>query len=283
MKKIGTIINHSKANLSFFLMKKPLPYTIWGKSRRLIKKAKVEFNKLLYKTHQFKLNNKNVVVYEFNSSAQKKAVVVHGWMSESLHMMMHIKFLCEQGYKVYAIDLPAHGKSKGQIVTWKDAINTILRTQQIFGPFDLALGHSFGGGMIMNATGVSYLSDEFSDVFKAKKYILLASALSINVPIRIFSKLGRLNNKEKEMFKDLIVQDARINFEEMNALNIQTKYPQDASFLLIHGKKDFVVKIEESKNFNQLGNNVKLIEKDDMNHIDILYNDEILKDIAEFI
>lgn len=283
MNQFKELLSIGKANLSFFLMKKPLPYVILGESRKLIIKAKNEFNNLLYKTHQFKYKKNQVLVYEFNPKGNKKAFVVHGWMSESIHMMMHIKFLCEQGYQVFAIDLPSHGKSKGQIISWKDAIKTILKSQEIFGPFDLALGHSFGGGMIINATGVSYFSEEFKGVFKAKKYVLLSSALSIDVPIRIFSRLGKLKDNEKQIFKEIIIEDAKIDFDEMNGLNIQSKYPQDAQFLLIHGTKDFVVKIEESRHFDQLGENVSLIEKEGLGHVDMLYDEAILDDLKPFV
>ncbi len=272
-----------KAKMSYFLLKKPLPYIVLGKSRSLLNLARKEMQKLLHKNHSLKIKKNQFCLHEFNPSGTKKALVVHGWMSESTHMMMHIKFLVEQGYQVFAIDFPAHGKSKGSFLTWRDAIHCLLHTQDVFGAFDVIVGHSYGGGMVVNASGVAELFDEFEKRLIAKKYILLSSSLDISVPIRLFSKLARLNEKEKALFKEMIIEDADIEIEKMSGKYLLSNHPIDAEFLVIHGDKDYVVKPEVSRNFSQLGEHVTLIEKKDLGHMDMLFDESLLEDIKDFL
>jgi pimeloyl-ACP methyl ester carboxylesterase len=189
--------------------------------------------------------------------------------------------LVDLGYKVYAIDFPGHGQSKGFKCSWKDAVEAILITQRLKGKFDIVLGHSFGGGMLVNASALSHLTTEFEDFLDAKKYVLLASALSANVPIRIFSQLTGLGKSGKVPLQEKIVIDANIDFDKMSARFLQTNYPTDSKFLLIHGTKDKIVKIHESRDFAKMGEKVKLIELDNIGHLNIIYSDKIIDIINE--
>jgi pimeloyl-ACP methyl ester carboxylesterase len=278
------LLNKLKVNTSLFFMKKPLPYPLIGKEGKKAKEAIKAFKSLNYLERIHVLNGKTYKVFTFNADKEKKALVIHGWMSASAFMVMQITNFIDQGYKVIAVDFPGHGEAKRNFfLTWRDAVNVILDTQKHYGPFDVALGHSFGGGMLINATGLQNISSEFTSQLKCPKFILLASALSINVPVRLFSKTTRLNNEEITMFREKISKDASLRFEYMSGKYLETNYPTDSRFLLIHGDKDGVVKIEESIEFSTIGNRAQLIAKRGMGHLEIIHSEEVIQDINDFI
>jgi hypothetical protein len=111
----------------------------------------------------------------------------------------------------------------------------------------------------------------------------LASALSVNVPIRIFSRLTGLKKNSQSHLRDKITVDANIDFEKMSARYLQTNFPTDSKFLLIHGIKDKVVRIDESRDFAKMGEKVDLIQLSDIGHLNIIYSDKIIDLINEKI
>jgi len=280
---LKNLVTAAKARLCFLLMQKPIPYLKFGKFEAQMQQAQLMFNQIVYQRHHLQFDKQRCVVYEFNPNGYRKALVVHGWMSRSAHMVMHIQLLIEQGYHVYAIDLPAHGESKGQLLSWRNAVKALLQAQVTFGPFAVALGHSFGGGMLVNATAISHLMDDIDGVFHADKMVLLASALSIQVPITMFSKLARLNEVQTRRFSELIAQDAQLELAQMSGLSLQTHYPSQTDFLLIHGVQDGVVSIEESRAFAMLGPQVKLVEIEQLNHVGVLYQQQVFDQITRFL
>lgn len=264
-------------------MKKPLPILLVGQTRQRFKSFKKDFDQLKKYSKGHKHERKNFTVHIFGEAGRPKALVAHGWMSSTVFMMNHIKHLVNEGYEVYSVDFPSHGFSKGFIFTWRDAIHILLKTQDLYGPMDIALGHSFGGGMIVNAIHLKNVSKEFTSQLKVNKAILLASALSANVPLKLFSKIVRLNQREQDLLKEKMVSDAEIEYEQMSALYLESTYPTKTKYLAIHGDQDKVVCPEESQNFAELSDRVHYIEKAGMNHVDVLYDQPILSNISDFI
>ncbi len=82
-------------------------------------------------------------------------VLIHGAGGNHLHWPIQVRRL--SGYRVYALDLPGHGKSKGhglhrvsdyteQVLAWMDEVNL---------PKAALAGHSMGGAIALNL-GIQY-------------------------------------------------------------------------------------------------------------------------------
>ncbi len=94
-----------------------------------------------------------VAVHWFAARAQLKgrALVLHGWRSRTDYMARLIRSLTEAGWAVASIDLPGHGQSSGRKLNVKLGVEAVAIINESFGPFDLAVGHSFGGVVAVNA------------------------------------------------------------------------------------------------------------------------------------
>ena len=62
-----------------------------------------------------------------------------------------IKDLTEHGWEVVGLDLPGHGGSSGRRLNLKLGVEAAQAASDWLGPFDLIIGHSFGGAVGVNA------------------------------------------------------------------------------------------------------------------------------------
>jgi pimeloyl-ACP methyl ester carboxylesterase len=81
----------------------------------------------------------------------RKALLVHGWNSRSLHLLALAKSLNEQGIDAVLVDLPGHGASTGRHLHLGKGIEAVDAAWRHYGPFDTFIGHSFGGAVALNA------------------------------------------------------------------------------------------------------------------------------------
>jgi pimeloyl-ACP methyl ester carboxylesterase len=94
--------------------------------------------------------NKKINIYEYGKS-EKKALLVHGWSGRGTQLCKIADTLLKSGYSTISFDAPAHGKSPGNSTIMVDFIASIIEIDKLYGPFDIAIGHSLGGMSVLNA------------------------------------------------------------------------------------------------------------------------------------
>ena len=116
------------------------------------------------------------------SKNQAAIILCHGWASNRAQLAPELLLLARHGYGVLAFDLPGHGASDGELVTWGDferlaltaAIDFVTAQSGVDPQRIGALGFSMGGstvvevaardprlhGIVISGT-YSALSDEF--------------------------------------------------------------------------------------------------------------------------
>ncbi|MGY8910751.1 MAG: alpha/beta fold hydrolase [Flavobacteriales bacterium] len=82
--------------------------------------------------------------------SDKKVLLTHGWAGRRTQLFMIANLLLEKGFMVIAFDAPSHGKSTGKTTNLLEYIASIKAINKEFGPFEAAVGHSFGAMAIMN-------------------------------------------------------------------------------------------------------------------------------------
>lgn len=274
-----------KSKLAFLAFQTPLPLPIafTKKQRRELKEAKKKFLELRYKKHKLRATRK-FVVHQFNpATTNKKILVLHGWMSQSLYMIKIIEKLIEYDYEVIAIDFPCHGDSPGLSLTWYDTVESILMAQEKFGPFKFAVGHSYGGSMILNTMGIAYVHPDIDQYLKIEKAVLIASPTRVQSVINLFSKFMFLSQREVNSFKKLIEQQAKVSIDVVDGAHLQGLGPNKTSFLCLHDPKDKVVPYSDSLYLKEQNANTLIKEKTKIGHMKIIFDDDTIKDMIEFL
>lgn len=105
--------------------------------------------------HPLKIASGCIVAHQFRAKPdvphKGKALVVHGWRSRTDFMARMIQNLAAEGWDVTGVDLPGHGRSKGRSLNVKMGVEAVQAANTWLGPFDMAIGHSFGGVVAVNA------------------------------------------------------------------------------------------------------------------------------------
>jgi hypothetical protein len=271
-------------DLTWGLLNTPFKIPMTPHQRYLTLKAKAAFRSL--KTGEKLIHGpRDYRCYFFSPKKPVKRVfVLHGWISRAEHMMNIIRDLYHQNIEVVAIDLPAHGKSPGLQLGWKDTVKIILDVQERYGKFDFAVGHSYGGAMLLTSLGISNLGfDEFEKDLILPKLILLGSPTKVDTPVRLLSKITRLNEGQKHKIYQRIISHDQVAPEHLDGVYLQKNYPTKTEFLCIHSINDKVIPHSDAIHLKQLGDRVQLITKEKLGHLKILNNQSVLDDIRQFI
>lgn len=85
-----------------------------------------------------------VMAYAWGEPHRPAALLAHGWGLQAGRMMAFVQPLRELGYRVIALDMPAHGESEGEQSTLVDACAALTQAIHKFGDVRLVIGHSFG-------------------------------------------------------------------------------------------------------------------------------------------
>lgn len=256
----------------------PLPYLMPKKYKSKIKLAKVRLLSIRQEKITQVLPKPHVIhIFKPEGISKGKILVTHGWMSQSVYMMGIIDALFRAGYTVYAIDFPAHGESKGLSVKWFESVQAIHETQKKFGPFDAAIGHSYGGSMLLCAF---CLSDAYH-VKPFKNIALLAAPTTITLPIKTVARRLKLNRGAYRLFRQWMRSEHNIDVKRLKPY--YKAKAGDTKFLVIHGENDSIVPPKQAIQFCKSNPNARLCLEPNMGHINIIFSDKTYQDILSFI
>lgn len=85
-----------------------------------------------------------VTAHVWGETHAPTALLAHGWGLQAGRMMSFVQPLRELGYRVAALDMPAHGSSEGEQSTLMDACLTLTDAIHALGHVRVVIGHSFG-------------------------------------------------------------------------------------------------------------------------------------------
>lgn len=226
-----------------------------------------------YVLHCFKPNN---------VSNGKKVLVTHGWLSRAAYMVRFIRALQLQGFEVYAIDFPAHGEAKGAQLPWTDAIRILRDVLNEHGPFYGAVGHSFGGSMMLSTINLSQQLPELSLDHTPDRLILISSPTRMRTPMFRLAKTLKLTPSGYRHFRQLLIEQADIDPRRLRLRNF-LEQQHDIPILCIHGAQDDTIPPQESKLFCQKYPYGELAILPDADHINVLIDERVEQLVCEFM
>ena len=78
-----------------------------------------------------------------------RVLLVHGWESHSGRWIPMAEKLLAAGAQVTAFDGPAQGRSSGRRTPFNEYVTAAIAFEAAYGPFDAYVGHSLGGGVVV--------------------------------------------------------------------------------------------------------------------------------------
>jgi len=215
--------------------------------------------------------NKEVRVLSYGYS-KKKVLLVHGWGGRSTQLFMFADALLEKGYMIISFDGPAHGASSGKTTNLKEFMETILTIHNTFGPFEAAVGHSFGALALLNIVAQKPVFKKLVTVGCGDKISGILYNFTGNLGLKpVISKKMNIHLEKKW---NLVLKDFD-GHEVAKKIKIPT--------LVVHDTLDGDVAVSCAENIRQNLRRGSLLVTHGLGHTKILRNQGISRKIITFI
>lgn len=253
--------------------------------------AQKYFIKLFLTPFRYKLPEKEIefqktaTLFELQSSTGKiqgyswgtegpPVLLLHGWAGRAMQFRKLIPELTKAGFKVYAIDGPAHGKSDGKqtnILEFDAALKTFH--QSIGQPFYI-IAHSFGGVAslyaIMNGLPVT-------------KLINIASPSIGDEVIKTYLNAIGASPAIGEGFKKFIKDRYNKTFDEFSALHFVKHLPNPINFLIVQDEDDQEVVLRNATELQKAYPHATLLITKGLGHTRVLKDDFVIQEAISFL
>tara|TARA_R110002073_G_scaffold72537_1_gene177634 strand:+ start:666155 stop:667021 length:867 start_codon:yes stop_codon:yes gene_type:complete len=212
-----------------------------------------------------------VMVYTYGYS-KTKILLAHAWSGRGTQMYAIADLLLENGMMVLSFDAPAHGLSKGKTITPIEYVKTIEFLSEKYGPFDAAVGHSYGAISLLKCV---------SNGLKIDKLVTIGTTATItNVIVDFIEKfqlkptmVASFKKKLNSKFKQDI--DAFSPVESAKNIEIPT--------LVIHDTKDTDVDVSSAFKLRQNLKQGTLLITNGLGHRSVVRDATVLHKICAFI
>ena len=204
--------------------------------------------------------------------SKKKVLLVHGWSGRSTQLFAFADKLLENGYMVISFDGPAHGKSTGRTTMMPEFLKTIEKINTTFGPFEAAIGHSFGATSLYNAAA-TFLG--------IKTFIAIGSGDRISDIISNFAKNLYLNEKSAKKIQSGLEKKWVIHLDDFSSSTVAKKIK--IPVLVVHDKTDGDVPVSCAYKIRQNLVKGSLFITNGLGHTKILRNNEVINKSIKFI
>jgi len=216
-------------------------------------------------------NKKKVMVYTYGYS-KKKVLLAHGWAGRGTQLFQLADKILENKMMVISFDAPAHGLSSGNTTSMTEFIETIQQVNKKYGPFDAAIGHSFGGMALLNSVASG---------LNINKLVTIGADNSIPQIFKYFvDKIG---------LKPVIALHLELFFEKKYNANIDCYTSEKAArkvlipTLIVHDSEDKFVPVSSAISIRQNLKNGELLVTNGLGHHKIFKDNYIIQRIIDFI
>ena len=214
---------------------------------------------------------KDINVYVYGYSKQK-VLMVHGWAGRGTQLYQIADKVLENRMMVISFDGPAHGLSKGKRTNMLEFLESIKEVDKKYGPFDAAIGHSFGAMSLINAV---------ADGLKVNKLVAIGADNSIPRIFQYFVKKMELKPIISKKLQQLTEQKFNGKLDSLTSEHkaLKIKIPT----LVIHDSDDKYVNVSSAVSIRQNLKKGELLITNGLGHHKIFKNRFVIQRIIDFI
>jgi len=215
--------------------------------------------------------NAEVQVYVYGYS-KTKVLLVHGWAGRGTQLFQIADKILENKMMVISFDGPSHGLSSGKRTNLFEFIETIKAVNKKYGPFEAAVGHSFGAMSLINAT---------ADGLKLKRLVTIGADNSIPLIFKYFV--------EKMELKPVIAHKLEKLFENKYHLKLDSLTSEHKAervripTFVIHDSDDKYVNVSNALAIRQSLRKGELLVTNGLGHHKIFKDKFVIQRIIDFI
>ncbi|MFL5616912.1 MAG: alpha/beta fold hydrolase [Gemmatimonadaceae bacterium] len=198
-------------------------------------------------------------------------LLVHGWEGRGAQLGAFVDPLVAAGYRVVALDGPAHGDSPGVTTTGPEFAQALVATRDVVGPLAAVVGHSFGGFTSLLAV---------SRGLPTARIVTIGTPASVPEVLRDFLRLIRL--PERALPSMIAALEARVR-APMASFEVEAFAPTvQVPVLVVHDTDDREVPYADGQRLADVFG-ARLLTTNGLGHRRILYAPEVVVAVVEFI
>jgi pimeloyl-ACP methyl ester carboxylesterase len=199
-------------------------------------------------------------------------LLIHGWEGRGTQLGRFVDPLVAAGFRVVAVDGPAHGESPGRRTDLIEFTEALRRIGRDLGPLAAIVAHSFGGA-------TSTLAIERG--LDVGAIVLIASPSSIDEVLAWFEELVGLGRRARRAFRDEIEYRTRVKiadveiYERVSELRVPS--------LVVHDRDDREVPFRDAERLSSRWPGARLLATDGLGHRRILKDDRVIAAVVAFV
>ncbi len=223
----------------------------------------------------FKVDDYTISAHRWKAEGAQRVLIIHGFESASKNFERYISLLTDKKYEVVVFDAPAHGASSGKRINLPLYLKTLVKVNELYGPFDGFIAHSFGGLALAHFL-------EIVPHDEAVRAVLIAPATETVTTINSFFEFLGLSQKVREEFDKIIFRASGYYpeyFSVSRAIgNIR------ARVLWFHDEEDELTPVQDALNVKKAAHpHVSFRITRGLGHRRIYRDEKIVKEIIGFI
>ena len=203
-------------------------------------------------------------------------LLVHGWETGGLHLASFVEPLWALGFRIVALDGPAHGKSEGKSTNLPHYAAAIAAVIRKIGPVHHLIAHSFGGAASV------YLASHQPEEFPFEKMVLINVPNKLERIIGDFARMVHLPASVELGMHRLIRKRFGVDPRAMEISSLG-KLMRVKEILLVHDLEDDVVPFYNALEVAHALDNACILECRNLGHNRILKNPQVTTRVAQFL
>lgn len=218
---------------------------------------------------------REVVTYKWGNSS-RCVLLCHAWGERGTTLGEFIPPLLAHGYTVIAFDAPAHGASPGRVSDMVEYVSTVSMLHEKYGPFDAAIGHSFGAGNMLWAHRDYGL--------RAKKIVLIGCFVHGIWIIEAFGDALRLPKHIVRGMRDLLEKKypGELVWERLSVPDMMKSV--FAPVLVVHDRDDRVIPFAHALQLHDSSHGPsEVFATSGLGHKRLLRDRGVVRKVVEFI
>lgn len=231
-----------------------------------------ESEKTFFETAKKYVLSGGIAAFEWGPQAGPLVVLVHGWSGRGTQMGAFAGPLIQRGYRVVALDGPAHGSSEGEKTNVGDYARFLIRAQKELGPYKAIIAHSFGAGCSVLATSWG---------LQVGKLVLVAGPSHYEIVVRNYLDIIKISPSAQKYFFQSLAKKVGMPAKDLNVGNIGSKLNTPA--LVVHDTDDKEVPYVAALEIQKAWPHSKLLTTTGLGHRRILKDTSVVNQVAEFI
>lgn len=278
MKLSSTLSPDITGRLAFRLFCTPIGHARINDANPQMRAAKALFGRAEHRVVTHGCGYVKTAWFEPAGVSRGTVLVLHGCTGQSLFMAGFIEPLLEKGFRVVAMDLPAHGASSGKRLTFPLAIEAISSVVRDELPLAGIVAHSFGGAVALAAVAGGV--EAFAPI-PVHRIVTVAAPRAMQGYGRQFSETLGLTSRGHAAFEGEVMAIAGRPMESFSGTDYlrRTLVPTQ----VIHAPDDKEIPFSDADDLASAGAHVELVPMPGLGHRRILMSPAVHQSAADFI